>query len=550
MVAGKLKSATPATPARSQKTAEMAARKQAPMPLHPPPLPLPLPSTRTVFSRSFGVYFPRATAQVQPRPPDVAEVLRVVEELREREARLKTEVLELKLANEAAVVLPVLDREIARKDAELDASARRINRLELENGRLSREVEEMRKKLEEERSEQEKKLKEMTSSMAVWEQEEISQSRRFQGLIDASVKSNLIRNLKKSTANTTSSTAANLIVAETSRIRGDNLDRAKPQPPPKLSRPPPKSTFPTAPSSSSPPPPPLSKPASSPPPPPPLPAARSKSTSHRVTRVPEVVELYYSLMRRDSRREPCGASDAPPGSNSRDMIGEIENRSAHLLAIKNDVETKGEFIRMLIEEVNCAAFTSIDDVLPFVKWLDDELSFLVDERAVLKHFDWPEQKADALREAAFGYSDLKKLETEASSFRDDPRQSCRSALKMMQALFEKLEHGIHDLSRLRESALGKYKTHRIPLDWMQESGLVTQMKMASVRLAMKYMKRISAELEAATGGSDEAELVVQGVKFAFRVHQFAGGFDAETMAAFKELREKARTCGVQCLSQQ
>ena len=61
----------------------------------------------------------------------------------------------------------------------------------------------------------------------------------------------------------------------------------------------------------------------------------------------------------------------------------------------------------------------------------------VDERAVLKHFDWPEQKADALREAAFGYCDLKKLESEASSFRDDPRQPCGPALKKMQALFDK-----------------------------------------------------------------------------------------------------------------
>lgn len=61
----------------------------------------------------------------------------------------------------------------------------------------------------------------------------------------------------------------------------------------------------------------------------------------------------------------------------------------------------------------------------------------VDERAVLKHFDWPEQKADALREAAFGYSDLKKLEYEVSSFRDDPRQHCGPALKKMQSLFEK-----------------------------------------------------------------------------------------------------------------
>lgn len=73
-------------------------------------------------------------------------------------------------------------------------------------------------------------------------------------------------------------------------------------------------------------------------------------------------------------------------------------------------------------------------------WFDIFDSLQVDERAVLKHFDWPEQKADALREAAFGYCDLKKLVSEASSFRDGPRQPCSSALKKMQALFEKYEN--------------------------------------------------------------------------------------------------------------
>lgn len=61
----------------------------------------------------------------------------------------------------------------------------------------------------------------------------------------------------------------------------------------------------------------------------------------------------------------------------------------------------------------------------------------MDERAVLKHFNWPEQKADALREAAFEYSDLKKLESEASSFRDVARQACSTTLKKMQTLLEK-----------------------------------------------------------------------------------------------------------------
>lgn len=61
----------------------------------------------------------------------------------------------------------------------------------------------------------------------------------------------------------------------------------------------------------------------------------------------------------------------------------------------------------------------------------------VDERAVLKHFDWPEGKADALREAAFEYQDLMKLEKEVSTFTDDPKLPCEAALQKMYSLLEK-----------------------------------------------------------------------------------------------------------------
>jgi hypothetical protein len=61
----------------------------------------------------------------------------------------------------------------------------------------------------------------------------------------------------------------------------------------------------------------------------------------------------------------------------------------------------------------------------------------VDERAVLKHFDWPEKKADTLREAAFGYCDLKKLENEVSNYEDDPHLPRDIALKKMVSISEK-----------------------------------------------------------------------------------------------------------------
>jgi hypothetical protein len=61
----------------------------------------------------------------------------------------------------------------------------------------------------------------------------------------------------------------------------------------------------------------------------------------------------------------------------------------------------------------------------------------VDERAVLKHFDWPEGKADAIREAAFEHQDLTKLLAEVSQYEDRPEVSCDKALKKMLAALEK-----------------------------------------------------------------------------------------------------------------
>jgi hypothetical protein len=48
-----------------------------------------------------------------------------------------------------------------------------------------------------------------------------------------------------------------------------------------------------------------------------------------------------------------------------------------LSQIKADIETQGEFVNSLIREVNNAVYQNIEDVVAFVKWLDDELGFLV-----------------------------------------------------------------------------------------------------------------------------------------------------------------------------
>ncbi|KAK4260890.1 hypothetical protein QN277_003951 [Acacia crassicarpa] len=316
-----------------------------------------------------------------------------------------------------------------------------------------------------------------------------------------------------------------------------------PRPPPKPSGDAPVSTNPN-PSNGIPPAPPIPPPPPGVPPPPPPPGSlRGATGNDKVHRAPELVEFYQTLMKREAKKDTSSLiSSTTNASDARsNMIGEIENRSTFLLAVKADVETQVDFVISLATEVRAASFSNIDDLVAFVNWLDEELSFLVDERAVLKHFDWPEGKADALREAAFEYQDLIKLEKQASSFDDDPNLPCEAALKKMYSLLEKVEQSVYALLRTRDMAISRYREFGIPVNWLLDSGVVGKIKLSSVQLAKKYMKRVASELDTLSGPEKEPMrefLVLQGVRFAFRVHQFAGGFDAESMKAFEELRTR------------
>ncbi|XP_057742705.1 protein CHUP1, chloroplastic-like isoform X2 [Arachis stenosperma] len=84
----------------------------------------------------------------------------------------------------------------------------------------------------------------------------------------------------------------------------------------------------------------------------------------------------------------------------------------------------------------------------------------VDERAVLKHFKWPEKKANAMREAAVEYQELKLLEQEISSYTDDPDIPCGAALKKkMASLLDKSELSIQRLIKLQNSVMRSYQAY-------------------------------------------------------------------------------------------
>ncbi|KAM1083067.1 hypothetical protein ACFX19_021924 [Malus domestica] len=330
---------------------------------------------------------------------------------------------------------------------------------------------------------------------------------------------------------------------ERSVVKKDAVNETSPPvkaPPP----PPPKSAIPRVSTTQCGPPPPPPPPPSLQLRPPPPPQFSVRATGSTIQKAPALVEFYHSQRKQEVKRDsPESGNHHKPAATSahNSVVGEIQNRSAHLLAIKADVQTKGEFINDLIRKVLAAAYTDIEDVLKFVDWLDVELSSLADERAVLKHFKWPERKADAMREAAIEYRDLKLLESEISCYKDDTDIPCAAALKKIAGLLDKSERSIQRLIKLRNSVMRSYQELKIPTDWMLDSGIVSKIKRASMNLANIYMKRVTLELESIRNSdreSSQESLLLQGVHFAYRAHQFAGGLDSETLCAFEEIRQR------------
>ncbi|XP_022777008.1 protein CHUP1, chloroplastic-like isoform X2 [Durio zibethinus] len=125
-----------------------------------------------------------------------------------------------------------------------------------------------------------------------------------------------------------------------------------------------------------PPPPPGGQP---PPPPPPGSLPRGAGSGDKVHRAPELVEFYQTLMKREAKKDTSTmiSTTSNPSDARSNMIGEIENRSSFLLAVKADVETQGDFVQSLATEIRAASFTNIEDLVAFVNWLDEELSFLI-----------------------------------------------------------------------------------------------------------------------------------------------------------------------------
>ena len=313
---------------------------------------------------------------------------------------------------------------------------------------------------------------------------------------------------------------------------------ASPPPPP-----------PPPPPGGSPPPPPM--PGKGPPPPPPPPGARGAGAGLGVRRAPEVVAMYQELRKAligekggGKGGQKSGKGGARGSAEAGDFRAEIEGKSAYITAVKRDVEDYADFIRQLAGEVRRLRASSMPDLCTFVDVLDEALDVLTDERAVLKSFDWPEARADAMREATHVFRELSDLRHKASAWAIGP-DACEAECSRIQSYFEKVHQRVEKLVITLDADQKRFREHGVPWD----AAILKELKDSTLRLAQLYMARVAQEVlsvKRAAGlrsprGSKAATrahtLLVGAIRFGFRVHQFVGGFDGATLKSFHELKE-------------
>lgn len=276
-----------------------------------------------------------------------------------------------------------------------------------------------------------------------------------------------------------------------------------------------------------------------PPPPPPLPLKRHGVSRNSVRRVPEVIELYRALTRKDGKQEMrTGATGIPAVPNAREMIGEIENRSSYLLAVstyfswilsvciasKNTTQFhidrgsnhtdqvrrwKPRWVHQLIEEwggecslqrdlwrgsirqvagsgaLQLGRWESSAQALPTVAGEEsrcDERSILllsrskesrIGRRIISRRF----QSADVCF-TQMHTGTARQVRNRTRRRVESPPINKLSKKALSLSPFCRLERSVHDFEKVRESAMRRYRDFKIPWEWMLDSGIINQVRLA------------------------------------------------------------------------
>ena len=245
-------------------------------------------------------------------------------------------------------------------------------------------------------------------------------------------------------------------------------------------------------------------------------------------------------------------------------------RSSHYNAVEHERKLFGPLLEDLATQVRRAKPVDMSSLADFILKVDAVLAKLSDEHAVLKGVpDWPEARMDAMREATAVNAELEEMRREMREWTPkskDSKSKARSTgstaavatvtfreareecLRIAKAM-DRIQRRVETLERTADGDARRFSEHGVPWD----KGCVTAVRHGTLRLAEQHMRvcvAAAAPAAAATAttattekGDAESErqvrdVLASAVRFAFRVHQFAGGFNAECKSTFEEVKTK------------
>ena len=354
-----------------------------------------------------------------------------------------------------------------------------------------------------------------------------------------------------------------------SKTNGISAGSVPPPPPPPP--PPPMLGGGTPPPPPPPPPPPMLGGGTPPPPPPPPPppgrlrnVQRADSTTKfangDIQRMPEVISLFQEVRKtllHQSGASPAGGAgknfaSKGGGGNRAGLMEEMAGKSKYLEAVKLDTERYAQEITSLAKLILGFKPKSMEGVCAFVTQMDNALSMLSDETAVLKNFEWPESRVDALRESAALFKENKRALARIDTYAPG-NDSWSVECTRMSKCFEDTEKLIQLRTRSGPSDTKKFASHDIP--WTGEADMAA-LSASTLRIAKCYLLTSAAEANRmlrlsqdeatsarALGHIKQAYAVLtNAIRFAFRVHQLTRGFDRECQDAFATIQQLHRHC--------
>jgi hypothetical protein len=256
-------------------------------------------------------------------------------------------------------------------------------------------------------------------------------------------------------------------------------------------------------------------------------------------------DLRHTLLDRDdTHRKP------PPMASSH----ELTRTDSALGRLERERKAYVPLLRDLAEEVRDARPADPEALREFLDKIDEVLASLTEPHAILREIpEWPGAKVEAMRELRDLQTELREmagamnewpaLDPNSRALRRTAKASavmwaCDEELGKIARAMDAAARRLESITRRLESDGKRFEAHGLTFDEAD----VEKTRHASLTLAERHMRCASLAADRAMDDGDAdgvgkaRELLAGAVRFAFRSHELAGGFNAGCRDALEDVR--------------